>query len=63
MTFLAIWIVGAALAYWLAERNLDPGQPNQLARLEIAGMSLIAWPVALAIGLLSMLGDDEGDDA
>ncbi len=72
MIYLAAWIVGAALTFWLAERELV-GLPSTYARdgafrrvrREIALVSLVAWPCALAIYLLSLLGvlgdDDEGD--
>jgi hypothetical protein len=70
MTFLAIWIVGTALTYWLAEREMcswmHPRQRGRALR-EISIISLVAWPCALAIYLLSAIGafgdDDGGDDA
>lgn len=75
MIYLAIWIVGAALTYWLAAREMD-AMPSaymrdaafRRVRREIALVSICAWPCALAIYLLSAVGafgddDDEGDVA
>lgn len=63
MTLLACWIVGAALAYWLAEREL-PAKCRPGLRRKIAAIVIVAWPCALAIYVLSLLGiigdDDEG---
>lgn len=69
MTLLAVWLVGAALTFWLAERELV-GRPARndgairRARREIALVSVFAWPCALAIYLLSIFGvfgdDEEG---
>lgn len=64
MTFLACWIVGAALTYWLAEREL-PANARPGIRREIGIIVLVAWPCALAVYVLSLLGilddEDEGD--
>jgi hypothetical protein len=64
VTFLACWIVGAALTYWLAEREL-PAQCRPGLRREIASIVIVAWPCALAVYVLSLLGiigdDEEGD--
>lgn len=62
-TFLAAWIVGAALTYWLAEREIGSAPRNGVRR-EIAVIAAVAWPCALAIYVLSLLGvfgDDEED--
>jgi len=70
--YLAAWIVGAALTYWLAEcelAGLPPDYPRngafRRARREIAIVSLVAWPCALAIYVLGAIGafgdEDEGD--
>lgn len=73
VTYLAAWIVGAALTYWLAEREMNSLPADYLAsagfrraRREVAIISAVAWPCALAIYLLSVCGvigddDDEGD--
>jgi len=72
VTFLVIWIVGAALTYWLTEREMNGLPADYLrsaafrrARREIAVISAVAWPCALAIYMLSVCGviggDDEGD--
>lgn len=68
MIFLAVWIVGAALTYWLAEREGVEHYPQwRRMRREVAIISFVAWPCALAIYLLSAIGafgdDDGGDDA
>lgn len=69
MIYLALWIVGAALTYALAERDLDSGMhPMLRGRMlrEIALISAVAWPCALSIYVLSLLGafgDDDGDGA
>ena len=64
--YLAAWIVGASLTFWLAEREIPPAHPRVgRIRREIGTIALVAWPCALAVYLLSLLGvlgdDDEGD--
>ena len=69
MTFLVIWIVGAAVAYWLAERNLGTNMHPKRRRealCAIVTLSVVAWPIALIVFVLDrfgMIDDDGGDDA